>query len=81
MREASLTKMDYLLPCSEPVGGESQRNLKKKKKSHCHFLWFFNQLMEQWKYCLESPVIVPELINIISSAINYFPHQQTLCKK
>ena len=32
MREASLTKMDYLLPCSEPVGGESQRNLKKKKK-------------------------------------------------
>lgn len=33
MREASLTKMDYLLPCSEPVGGESQRNLKKKKKN------------------------------------------------
>lgn len=59
MREASLTKMDYLLPCSEPVGGESQRNLKKKKKSLYHFfLWFFNQLMENiiWKVQLLSKI-------------------------
>lgn len=31
MRGASLTKMDYLLPCAEPVGGESQRNEINKK--------------------------------------------------
>jgi len=27
MSEASLTKMDYLLPSTEPVGGKIQRNL------------------------------------------------------